>query len=95
MLSHVIILSGGRAARQMGALHGVSAGTKDDPTNARNLQVSQLTDSTGLVVHKSIRHGVLDPWALRRTSGRGPPTPRPIRSFIWQSSRRRAFATRC
>ena len=87
--------SGGRVARQMGALHGVSAGTKDDPTNARNLQVSQLTNSTGLVVHKSIRHGVLDPWALRRTSGRGPPTPRPIRSFIWQSSRRRAFATRC
>lgn len=47
---------------QAAGLQGVGAGTKDDPENARNLQVSKLTDGNGRVVHQSVRHGVLDPW---------------------------------
>jgi phosphatidylinositol-4,5-bisphosphate 4-phosphatase len=47
---------------QAQGLGGVGAGTKDDPVNARNLQVSRLKDQNGVVKHRAVRHGVLDPW---------------------------------
>ena len=47
---------------QQARLRGVSAGTKDDVNNARNLQVSRLKDSNDQILHQSVRHGVLDPW---------------------------------
>jgi phosphatidylinositol-4,5-bisphosphate 4-phosphatase len=56
-------------------LGGVSAGNKNQPGHARNLQVSELyrtePDGSETRISQTIRHGVLDPWdiedpALRR-----------------------------
>lgn len=59
---------------QRDGLRGVSAGNKSESGHARNLQVSELfrneTDpDTGedrqVLVSRTIRHGVLDPWTIK------------------------------